>query len=228
MDDCYYYLYSACTKKNCMYRHSAAAKKNLIMCKLWANKKQCRNECPLRHSDYHLRKDRKDIHCYWEDMEGGCQKEFCDFKHRNPEKDEWKMVKIRTLDEIKRKQSEVHNFHDVYAQRHHSPDEAFTTDISGSQLSEGEIQQMNNIGAHYTFKMDDLSDDKVSKKVFSPKNIKIGGKAAQTEHVNSKQDNSPLQLDNKEFTSADIEKELEMIDKALEEEGLDMRKLYEK
>ncbi|ELQ73998.1 hypothetical protein THOM_3091 [Trachipleistophora hominis] len=221
MDDCYYYLYSVCTKKNCTYRHSAAAKKNLIMCKTWANKRECRNECPLRHSDYHLRKDRKDIYCYWEDMEGGCQKEFCDFRHRNPEKDEWKKVKIRTLDEIKRKNSETHVPYGV--QQHGSPCETLAAHVPSSQLSESEMQLIDGIRTDYTFEVNDFQNDRVSAKVFSPKGIKTHNRA---ERVNN--GNSPLQLGNDEFTSKDIEKELEMIDKALEEEGLDMRKLYKK
>lgn len=107
MEDCYYFLYSSCTKKKCSYRHSAAAKKNLILCKKWQQSKPCQPDCPFRHSDYHLKKDRKEIFCYWEEMEQGCQKEFCNFKHRDSAKDDWKQVKIRKLDEIKKQNSEI-------------------------------------------------------------------------------------------------------------------------
>lgn len=102
MDDCYYFLYSSCTKKKCIFRHSEAAKKNLMLCKKWLNKKECQPDCPFRHSDYHLKKDRKEIFCYWEEMDQGCQKEFCNFRHRSLEKDEWKLIKIRKLDEIRK------------------------------------------------------------------------------------------------------------------------------
>lgn len=176
MEDCYYFLYSSCTKEKCFFRHSASAKKNLILCKQWSGKKKCTPECPLRHSDYHLRKGRKDMLCYWEDMESGCQKEFCDFKHRNTQKDEWKRVKIKTLDEIKRTQCE-------------SPARSLVT-------SEAE---------------------KITDKIFVPKTIKKKEEAG-----------TPLSLKNDELESAEIEKELEMIDKMLEEEGLDMRDIRDK
>lgn len=102
MEDCYYFLYSSCTKKKCIFRHSEAAKKNLILCKKWAQKNNCQLDCPFRHSDYHLKKDRKEIFCYWEEMEQGCQREFCNFKHKNPSKDEWKQIKIKKLDDIRK------------------------------------------------------------------------------------------------------------------------------
>merc|ERR1712136_525107 len=102
MEDCYYFLYSSCTKEKCIFRHSETAKKNLITCKNWMTKRRCQNDCPFRHSAYHLKKDRKEIFCYWEDTEQGCQKEFCNFKHKNILKDDWKEIKIRKLDEIRK------------------------------------------------------------------------------------------------------------------------------
>lgn len=213
MEDCYYFLYSVCTKKNCVFRHSSAAKKNLIMCKLWANKKQCRVECPLRHSDYHLRKDRSDIYCYWEDTTSGCQKEFCDFKHKNPEKDEWKKIKIKTLDEIKREQHKTSKpeapANDVYTYK-----DSFYSVFPPEVSSLDRVHQhdgstsMNSSFGHNISKHDDIT--KIAPVAFDSNN---------NEDRSSRE--TPLKLTH-ECTSADLEKEMEIIDKILEEEGIDL------
>eukprot|EP00866_Antonospora_locustae_P002258 jgi/Antlo1/2258/2076 len=102
MEDCYYFLYSKCTKgPNCKFRHSHSAKENPVLCRSWEQKKPCSVNCPFRHSDYHLRKARSEELCYWESTTG-CNKEFCEFKHRDSRKDEWKNMRVKTLDEIRK------------------------------------------------------------------------------------------------------------------------------
>lgn len=99
-DDCYFYLYSECKlKERCRYRHNPLSKDNLILCKIWSKNKKCRMDCPLRHSLYHVVKQRSDTMCYWEDK-GGCTKYRCEFKHVDSKKDEWKEPKIKLLTEI--------------------------------------------------------------------------------------------------------------------------------
>jgi ribosomal protein L15 len=83
-----------------MYRHNPMSKDNLITCKIWKKTKKCRTDCPLRHSEYHELKQRKETMCYWEDK-GGCTKYRCEYKHKDPVKDEWKEVKVKSLTEIK-------------------------------------------------------------------------------------------------------------------------------
>ncbi|KAF9762375.1 Zinc finger CCCH domain-containing protein 11A [Nosema granulosis] len=75
------------------------SKDNLITCKTWKKTKKCRIDCPFRHSTYHEVKQRKDIMCYWEDK-GGCTKYRCEYKHNDPLKDEWKEVRVKSLNEI--------------------------------------------------------------------------------------------------------------------------------
>ncbi|KAG0419701.1 Zinc finger CCCH domain-containing protein 11A [Dictyocoela roeselum] len=100
-DDCYYFLYSICAKKDCKFRHNKKAKETTIVCPLYAKKLVCQNDCPFRHSTYHLKKNRTEIPCYWE-QNGQCKKMYCEFKHKDPEKDRWKTHKsIKTLNEIK-------------------------------------------------------------------------------------------------------------------------------
>lgn len=81
-------------------------KDNLITCKTWKRTKKCRIDCPLRHSEYHELKQRKDTMCYWEDK-GGCTKQRCEYKHKDPLKDEWKEVKVKTLSELKSTRNNV-------------------------------------------------------------------------------------------------------------------------
>lgn len=97
MEDCYYFLYSKCTKSPCQYRHSLTAKENPILCKTWKNKQTCKKDCPFRHSTYHLNKKRHEMECFYQDE---CQKEFCEFKHKNKEKDAWKESRVKSLNEI--------------------------------------------------------------------------------------------------------------------------------
>lgn len=108
-EDCYYYLYSTCKRgEHCKYRHNALSKQSTILCQEWYDSKinngtnNCREECPLRHSTYHMQKQREEVECYWENTETGCQKEFCEFKHNDPEKDLWKRGIIKNLSEIKK------------------------------------------------------------------------------------------------------------------------------
>lgn len=99
MEDCYYFLYSQCSKPDCVFRHCLNAKENPILCKTWKLKKQCKIDCPFRHSTYHLNKKRHEMMCYWEKTTG-CTKEYCEFRHENSEKDAWKESRVKSLNEI--------------------------------------------------------------------------------------------------------------------------------
>ncbi|TBU06433.1 zinc finger domain-containing protein [Hamiltosporidium magnivora] len=110
MEDCYYFLYSSCSRNgSCVYRHSQVAKENPVLCKNWDNKGICFKDCPFRHSRYHLSKNRKDILCYWESQPEGCTKEFCEFRHLNVYKDSWKDVRVKSLEEIRQEKIERQN-----------------------------------------------------------------------------------------------------------------------
>lgn len=101
MEDCYYFLYSKCSRgENCKFRHCYSSKENPVLCKNWEKKGRCTFNCPFRHSDYHLKKARVDEMCYWE-ATTGCTKEFCEFRHKDASRDEWKSTKVKTLTEIK-------------------------------------------------------------------------------------------------------------------------------
>ena len=79
--DCYYFLYSKCMREDqCMYRHSPQAKMAAEICESWASCRPCPQDCPFRHSDYHLKKSRGDTECFWENK-GGCKKPECPYKH---------------------------------------------------------------------------------------------------------------------------------------------------
>ena len=102
-EDCYYFLYSTCKRgASCGYRHNPYTKLNPVLCEEWDRTKKCREDCPFRHSYYHLKKNRSDDFCFWEDKESGCTKEFCEFRHRNPEKDAWKVDGVKSLSQIKK------------------------------------------------------------------------------------------------------------------------------
>jgi hypothetical protein len=101
MNDCYYFLYSNCTKvlyyigheeiyfvfrlifhqgTSCPFRHCEAARKSETLCSRYEAGQCASQECSMRHSTFHLEKNRKAIPCYWE-MHGGCSRSFCPFKH---------------------------------------------------------------------------------------------------------------------------------------------------
>ncbi|KAI5639806.1 zinc-finger containing family domain-containing protein [Phthorimaea operculella] len=83
-NDCYFYYYSTCTKgDNCVFRHEPSALGCETMCSLWQQGKCLDKRCKLRHME--LRKNRKQIPCYWENQPGGCRKKHCPFMHKNPE-----------------------------------------------------------------------------------------------------------------------------------------------
>ncbi|OWR43502.1 putative zinc finger CCCH type containing 11A isoform 2 [Danaus plexippus plexippus] len=83
-NDCYFYYYSTCTKgDNCMFRHEPSALGCETMCTAWQQGKCLDKCCKLRHME--LRKNRKQIPCYWENQPGGCQKKHCPFMHKNPD-----------------------------------------------------------------------------------------------------------------------------------------------
>ncbi|XP_066527953.1 zinc finger CCCH domain-containing protein 11A isoform X2 [Hoplias malabaricus] len=79
-DDCYFYYYSTCTKgDSCPFRHCEAAIGSEIMCSLWQENRCFRSVCKFRHME--IKKNRKEIPCYWEKQPGGCQKPHCAFHH---------------------------------------------------------------------------------------------------------------------------------------------------
>lgn len=105
-EDCYYFLYSVCKRgPACAYRHNPLSKQNPVLCEEWRRTKMCRDDCPFRHSYYHLEKKRSEDYCYWEDKPEGCTKEFCEFKHRDPAKDSWKEGGVKSLDQIRREKN---------------------------------------------------------------------------------------------------------------------------
>ncbi|XP_017305664.1 zinc finger CCCH domain-containing protein 11A isoform X2 [Ictalurus punctatus] len=82
-DDCYFYYYSTCTKGDtCPFRHCEAAMGNETVCSLWQENRCFRNVCKFRHME--IKKNRKEIPCYWENQAGGCQKFHCAFHHEKP------------------------------------------------------------------------------------------------------------------------------------------------
>lgn len=83
-NDCYFYYYSTCTKgDNCVFRHEPSALGCETMCTAWQQGKCLDKRCKLRHME--LRKNRKQIPCYWENQPGGCRKIHCPFMHKNPD-----------------------------------------------------------------------------------------------------------------------------------------------
>ncbi|XP_061717294.1 zinc finger CCCH domain-containing protein 11A-like [Cydia pomonella] len=83
-NDCYFYYYSTCTKgDNCVFRHEPSALGCETMCTAWQQGKCMDKRCKLRHME--LRKNRKQIPCYWENQPGGCRKKHCPFMHKNPD-----------------------------------------------------------------------------------------------------------------------------------------------
>ncbi|KAM9444167.1 zinc finger CCCH domain-containing protein 11A isoform 2-T4 [Clarias gariepinus] len=82
-DDCYFYYYSTCTKGDaCPFRHCEAAMGNETVCSLWQENRCFRNICKFRHME--IKKNRKEIPCYWENQSSGCQKYHCAFHHEKP------------------------------------------------------------------------------------------------------------------------------------------------
>ena len=90
MEDCYFFLYKNCKNTNCTFRHSELARQSNELCERFANKQHCTVDCPKRHSFYHLNKRRGNEMCYWETQDRGCIKEYCEFKHIDTKRDEWK------------------------------------------------------------------------------------------------------------------------------------------
>ncbi|CAH2055746.1 unnamed protein product, partial [Iphiclides podalirius] len=83
-NDCYFYYYSTCIKgDNCVFRHEPTALGCETMCTAWQQGKCLDKRCKLRHME--LRKNRKQIPCYWENQPGGCRKKHCPFMHKNPD-----------------------------------------------------------------------------------------------------------------------------------------------
>ncbi|XP_023136867.2 zinc finger CCCH domain-containing protein 11A [Amphiprion ocellaris] len=82
-DDCYFFYYSTCTKgESCPFRHCEAAMGNETVCSLWQEGRCFRTVCKFRHME--ITKNRKEIHCYWENQPAGCQKPHCAFFHEKP------------------------------------------------------------------------------------------------------------------------------------------------
>ncbi|XP_041969171.1 zinc finger CCCH domain-containing protein 11B-like [Aricia agestis] len=81
-NDCYFYYYSTCIKgDNCVFRHEPLALGCETMCAAWQQGKCMDRRCKLRHME--LRKNRKQIPCYWENQPSGCRKKYCPFLHKN-------------------------------------------------------------------------------------------------------------------------------------------------
>ncbi|XP_051967718.1 zinc finger CCCH domain-containing protein 11A-like isoform X2 [Xyrauchen texanus] len=86
-NDCYFYYYSKCSKgDSCPFRHCEAAIGSETVCTLWQEQTCFRKICMFRHME--IKKNRKDIPCYWENQPEGCQKPHCAFHH----------VKSRSID----------------------------------------------------------------------------------------------------------------------------------
>ncbi|XP_029907614.1 zinc finger CCCH domain-containing protein 11A isoform X2 [Myripristis murdjan] len=82
-DDCYFYYYSTCTRgDSCPFRHCEAAMGNETVCNLWQEGRCFRTVCKFRHTE--IKKNRKEIPCYWENQPAGCQKPHCAFYHEKP------------------------------------------------------------------------------------------------------------------------------------------------
>ncbi|XP_071453168.1 zinc finger CCCH domain-containing protein 11A-like [Hetaerina americana] len=82
-DDCYFYYYSTCMKgDSCAFRHEPVALGNETMCTFWQQGKCVKPHCTYRHME--LRKNRKQIPCYWENQPSGCRKPHCPFMHTTP------------------------------------------------------------------------------------------------------------------------------------------------
>ncbi|XP_056131113.1 zinc finger CCCH domain-containing protein 11A isoform X2 [Lampris incognitus] len=81
--DCYFYYYSTCAKgDSCPFRHCEAAMGNETVCSLWQEGRCHRTVCKFRHME--IKKNRKEIPCYWENQPAGCQKPHCVFYHEKP------------------------------------------------------------------------------------------------------------------------------------------------
>ncbi|XP_051531951.1 zinc finger CCCH domain-containing protein 11A-like [Myxocyprinus asiaticus] len=79
-NDCYFYYYSTCSKgDSCPFRHCEAAIGSETVCTLWQEQMCFRKICKFRHME--IKKNRKEIPCYWENQPEGCQKPHCAFHH---------------------------------------------------------------------------------------------------------------------------------------------------
>uniref|UniRef100_A0A8C7JI96 C3H1-type domain-containing protein n=1 Tax=Oncorhynchus kisutch TaxID=8019 RepID=A0A8C7JI96_ONCKI len=82
-DDCYFFYYSNCAKgDSCPFRHCEAAMGSEVVCSLWQESRCFRQVCKFRHME--IKKNRKEIACYWENQPAGCQKPHCAFHHEKP------------------------------------------------------------------------------------------------------------------------------------------------
>ncbi|XP_010879403.2 zinc finger CCCH domain-containing protein 11A [Esox lucius] len=82
-DDCYFFYYSNCAKgDSCPFRHCEAAMGSEVVCNLWQESRCFRQVCKFRHME--IKKNRKEIACYWENQPAGCQKPHCAFHHEKP------------------------------------------------------------------------------------------------------------------------------------------------
>ncbi|KAG5860017.1 hypothetical protein KMI_03g04650 [Encephalitozoon hellem] len=119
MDDCYFFLYSSCKfKDKCAYRHNESCRNNLVTCRNWESKIPCREDCPYRHSKFHLKKNRREEMCYWENKPSGCTKDRCEYRHVDPMKDAWK-----TGESSEKPQSPSPNMHLSSGSERHTPED---------------------------------------------------------------------------------------------------------
>lgn len=161
-EDCYYFLYSVCKKgESCTYRHNPTSRQNTILCESWERSRKCRDDCPYRHSYYHFQKKRADDYCFWEDKETGCTKEFCEFRHRNPEKDAWKEneakgFKFSTDHSSEHKRDEIADFETVN-DADFSKRAAFdSAKESPARLTQNNSEAKNTIELSWSKKMNNL------------------------------------------------------------------------
>ncbi|XP_014023264.2 zinc finger CCCH domain-containing protein 11A isoform X2 [Salmo salar] len=66
----------------CPFRHCDAAKGSEVVCSLWQESRCFRQVCKFRHME--IKKNRKEMACYWENQPAGCQKPHCAFHHEKP------------------------------------------------------------------------------------------------------------------------------------------------
>ncbi|KAI9298569.1 hypothetical protein K502DRAFT_231970 [Neoconidiobolus thromboides FSU 785] len=93
--DCYFFLADGCTKgAMCSFRHNEVCKTNKVLCPDWSTTKICKTDnCDKLHSTFHVpnqpvaQASKAEIQCYWE-LNGGCLKPTCPFKHSMPKTSE--------------------------------------------------------------------------------------------------------------------------------------------
>lgn len=188
------------------------SKDNLITCKTWIKTKKCRIDCPFRHSTYHEVKPRKDIMCYWEDK-GGCTKYRCEYKHNDPQKDEWKEVRVKSLTEIIHNKSTIEKELNTESRPQISIDDVkkeSEVDLSMAEVVDIDTSKATNI--------------EVSGEIVKPSDTSAGTSVDATlesskikREITEKPTNDDVKRSKKEVVYEDIDEEIKDLDKELEE-----------